>query len=341
MKIAVANALLPSDEQSGVPYQVHRLANAFASLGHDVTVFSFSPKPIDATYAVRTLPRRSRFRKLDPFFFAYELARVEFSAFDILHVHGDSFLLWNSHPHVRTFHGSAADEAKAATTVRRRLFFHVVNVLEQLSSRFSDHNTGNSEATLRRFATNASVVDCGVDVTLFSPGLKTRHPTILFVGTTEGRKRGAWLAELFTRNVLPQVPDAELLMVSDKAVHLRGVRDIGRVSDERLAELFRSSWIFCLPSTYEGFGVPYIEAMASGTAVVASPNPGSCEILCANAYGILATDDVLGRALVDLLEDDDRREALQRAGLARSKIYAWETIAAQYVEIFRRVIDGR
>lgn len=49
-----------------------------------------------------------------------------------------------------------------------------------------------------------------------------------------------------------------------------GVRVLGKVSLERLTEFYRRAWLFCLPSSYEGFGVPYIEAMASGTAVVAT-----------------------------------------------------------------------
>ena len=46
---------------------------------------------------------------------------------------------------------------------------------------------------------------------------------------------------------------------------------LGQVSDAELVDLYRSSWLFCLPSSYEGFGIPYAEAMANGCPVVATP----------------------------------------------------------------------
>jgi phosphatidylinositol alpha-mannosyltransferase len=336
----MTNALLPSEEHSGVPYQVHRLANAFVERNHEVTVFSFSPRPHDAFYNVRQLPRIGRFRKLDPFFFAYRLGELDFSDFDMLHVHGDSFLLWKSHPHIRTFYGSAADEARAAKTLRRRAFFLIINILEHIGARFSDHNVGISEVTRLRFSSDMSVIPCGVDTASFSPGLKTPYPTILFVGTNGGRKRGSWLAELFSREVLPIVPNARLLMVSDADVNLPGVKFLGRVSDERLTELYRSSWLFCSPSTYEGFGVPYIEAMASGTAVIASPNPGACEVLANGQFGALADDRDLGATLVTLLSDGVRRKQWEHAGSLRSKTFRWDTIAARYEHLFNEVRSG-
>jgi phosphatidylinositol alpha-mannosyltransferase len=138
--------------------------------------------------------------------------------------------------------------------------------------------------------------------------------------------------------VRPRIPDAELLMVSDGDVDFDGVRNLGRVSDSELAQLYRSAWLFCLPSSYEGFGVPYIEAMASGTAVVASPNPGAREVLKDGEFGVLANDDAVGATLSALLVDEARRAALVRAGLVRSAQYRWESVAAQYEEIYRIAI---
>ena len=56
---------------------------------------------------------------------------------------------------------------------------------------------------------------------------------------------------------------------------------------ERLIELYQQAWLFCLPSSYEGFGVPYIEAMSCGTPVVATPNAGAREVLEEMAGGTL------------------------------------------------------
>jgi glycosyltransferase involved in cell wall biosynthesis len=142
------------------------------------------------------------------------------------------------------------------------------------------------------------------------------------------------LAEIFARDVQSHIPDAELIMVSDSDVTLNGVRYEGRVSLERLIELYQSSWIFCLPSTYEGFGVPYIEAMAAGTAVVATANLGACEILLDGIYGEVSTDGDLGKTLRNLLSDHDRRSNFARAGVARAASFRWDIVAAKYEEVY-------
>ena len=138
------------------------------------------------------------------------------------------------------------------------------------------------------------------------------------VGTNDGRKRGRWLAEIFAREVAGHVPDAELVMVSDGNVGIEGVRCLGRVSLERLIELYAAAWVFCMPSTYEGFGVPYIEAMAAGTPVVATDNPGARDVLGGGAYGLLPSDAELGATLRELLLDAELRESFAERGRTRA-----------------------
>ncbi len=83
---------------------------------------------------------------------------------------------------------------------------------------------------------------------------------------------------------------------------------------EELTGLFQQAWVFCLPSTYEGFGVPYLEALAAGTPVVATKNPGACEILRDGEFGIIAPDADLGPVLSRLLAD---RPAARGVGAQR------------------------
>ncbi len=84
------------------------------------------------------------------------------------------------------------------------------------------------------------------------------------------------LAEAFPRDVLPAVPDAELRMVTQDAPADpgAGITVLGRLDDEELAREYRAAWVFCLPSSYEGFGIPYAEAMASGHAGRGDAEPG-------------------------------------------------------------------
>jgi phosphatidylinositol alpha-mannosyltransferase len=342
MKIAMSNVFLPTDEQAGVAFQVHYLANVLVERGHEVTVFSYSPKPADALYSTHTFPRPAiswlpGLRKFYPFIFAWDLARADFSAFDVLHAHGDNFLLWRKHPQVRTFHGSAYDEARAARTLTRKMFFHAVDILERVGARIADHNVGVSSVTKKRLRLVETIIPCGVDVSAFRPGVKSDHPTVLFVGTNGGRKRGQWLAEMFVREVRSKIPNAELLMVSDVDVRLDGVRFLGRVSLERLTELYASAWVFCLPSTYEGFGVPYIEAMAAGTAVIATDNPGARDVLADGTYGLLPDDASLGGALRDFLGDSGLRERFAAGGRARAEQFDWNSVAGQYESVYAAV----
>lgn len=342
MKIAMTNAFLPSEQRSGVPYQVHHLANALSDRGHEVTVFSFSAKPADARYETYRFPRPRVPARFLPFVMAYRLATTDFSAFDVVHCHGDNYLARPRPPVVRTFHGTATAEMVHARTVRRRLFFLVTVPLEWLGALLADRVVGVSEATRRHLPLVRSVIPCGVDIDTFRAGAKADRPTVLFVGTENGRKRGAWLAELFTTKVLPAVPRAELHMVSEASGIDGAVRRHGRVTSKQLASLYREAWVFCLPSTYEGFGVPYIEAMASGTAVVATaPNGGAGEVLGGGRYGAFVDDERLAGELTHILTDAARRSVMERCGMRRARDYAWPAVAARYEALFADAVASR
>src|SRR5690606_10536824 len=96
---------------------------------------------------------------------------------------------------------------------------------------------------------------------------------------------------------------------------------------------------FCLPSAYEGFGVPYLEALACGLPVVATPNLGAREVLQDGALGVLARPDRLGAELVALLQDPARREQLaaEGRGVAVDR-YAWPVVIAQYEQLYESLL---
>jgi glycosyltransferase involved in cell wall biosynthesis len=341
MRIAMTHVDLPNESKGGVAFQVHYLANALAERGHAVTMFTFSPACPDCRYRVRRYPIAPRLRRFKAFLLAGYLARTDFSRFDVLHTHGDNYLLRGRHPQIRTFYGSAKDEAGSAVTLRRRVYQSLTAVLEQRGAQVADVNVGISEATRARIPAVSAVVPCGVDVRLFRPGPKADKPAVLFVGTSGGRKRGAFLADIFTRQVRPRFPEAELWAVTERPLEGDGIVNFGKAPLAKLTGLFRRAWVFCLPSTYEGFGVPYIEAMASGTAVVASPNPGACEVLCEGAFGVLAEDGRLGANINDLLGDAAKREAYAAKGLVRAEDFTWERVAGRYEQLYSALTARR
>jgi len=340
MKIATAHVDLPNETKGGVAAQAHYLANALTDRGHEVTMFTFSPSFPECRYRVHQFTRPKQLRKVSSFLLAARLKQTDFSGFDVLHTHGDNYLLDGRHPQVRTFHGAAKDEMRSAVTIRRRIHQSVMISLELRGAAVADLCVGVSEATRSSIPSVEKIIPCGVDTSRFHSGKKSNNPTVLFVGTTEGRKRGQLLADIFLRDVKPRFPKAELWSVSDKDMTGDGIVNMGRVDFETLTDLFRRAWIFCLPSTYEGFGVPYIEAMASGTAVVATPNPGACEVLRGGKDGIVVNDGELGAALCSLFEHSARRKAMETAGIMRAQAFSWNRVAAQYEELYLDLIES-
>ena len=173
------------------------------------------------------------------------------------------------------------------------------------------------------------------------PGTRAPDPTILFVGTYERRKRGKLLAEIFERQIRRQLPASQLWMVSEDAPEGEGVRVFGRISDDELAELYRQAWVFCLPSTYEGFGIPYVEAMASGCAVVSSPNPGSCRSDRRRPVRSPAEDDELGNAILHLLRNPLERDQMSKEAIVCASEFDLARVAADYERLYLELIQRR
>ena len=159
----------------------------------------------------------------------------------------------------------------------------------------------------------------------------------MFVGTAGGRKRGKLLLEMFARTIRPQFSNASLVFVGPAGEPAPGVTYHTGISDQQLAALYRSAWLYVSPSVYEGFGLPYLEAMACGTAVVATPNPGSCEVLGHGEYGALVNDVGFESAVVELLKDAPRRRALEAAGLQRARQLSVDSMIDRYESILSQL----
>ncbi len=325
---------LPSATRGGVRHQVSRLADALAKRGHRVTALTFTDAPPGVAYEARTLPVAStlaRDRRLRMVSAPFVFAATSYSAFDIVHVHGDSQLLWRRKtPVLRTFYGSAADEARYATSTRQRILQRYHHLGERASRRMATRTVGISRTTGAAIGQLDAVIPCGCDLEFFRPGIKEVRPTVLFVGTWEGRKRGKLVAEVFERVVRPRIPDARLWMVVDRQVHGRGIESFTDIPDIQVADLMRRAWLFTMPSTYEGFGVPYIEALASGTPVVTTPNPGARELFADEVAGMLVEEESLGSALADVLVDAARLHTMSASARGASERFGWGAVCAAY-----------
>ena len=337
MNVALVSLYLPSGSKIGVGYQVHMLANALTQRGHAVTVFSQTGHSEGAQYETVVVPSGARLRT---FGFAWNLRGVDFSKFDVLNAHGDDWFLWGKKRprHIHTYHGSCLAEMQHARTLPGKARMGLLALCETAAGKLADDTTTVSSNTRRWIPFVKRVIPCGVDLTQFTPGdlsEKSENPTLLFVGTLGGRKRGQFLLDLWTREIHPKLPNAELWAVCEEKIDAPGVRWFGRVPHETLTELFRRAWAFCLPSTYEGFGVPYIEAMASGTPVVAAPNAGAVEVTQNGEFGLLASDDTLSETISSVLTDEKLRNRLRAAGLRRAQDFGWDTVCAAYEDVYQ------
>jgi phosphatidyl-myo-inositol alpha-mannosyltransferase len=332
MRIGMYHCRLPEPgrKPGGVEVFVDRLARAMTVRGHDVAVHTFSGDAGPAPYAIHTLrPARAAADPLVRQYLAPWLlnARPKMD-YDVFHFHGDDWFCFRRPvPTVRTFYGSALLESLSATSVKRRVDQAMVFLLEQLAGRLADARYGIGSDSRLLYRADG-VLQLGID-TPAEPRAPSARPSILFVGTWEGRKRGRLLHEAFQEFVRPAFPDAELWMVSDHCEPGPGVEWLKEPRDADIQSRLQRAWLFALPSSYEGFGIPYLEAMAWGVPTLATPNPGAEDLLRGGA-GLIVEPEQLGTTLVRLIGDEAERDRLAEAGRARARDFAWSPICESY-----------
>jgi hypothetical protein len=331
----------PGRKPGGVDVLIDRLANTLSERGHQVTIWSYSPQPEGARYGhVQLLPMSTATRPLARILVApTRLNRTSFGDAQILHLHGDDwFYLRRGRPTVRTLYGSAIYEMRHATSAKRMLSQAALVPLEALACLLATEAYGMipGDGPVHRLN---GYLPGGAAASESSGTERSSWPTVLFVGTWQGRKRGSMLRDQFVQHVLPSHPEAELWCVSDVCEESESVRWIRTPSDEELEQLYRRAWVFCLPSKYEGFGLPYVEAMARGLPVVATPNPGSRYLTRDGLDGMLVQDDAVGLAISQLIRDPVRRAILAQDGRRRAAEFTWDLCAERHEIAYMSAID--
>lgn len=338
LQIAFLNKELPSDAPNGVSVQVHRLAEALVKRGHGVTCFSFSrPAGNEAydTVNLGRLPHGALARKFAP---AVAFRKVGGGGFDIVHYHGDDYLCPGSRKRVRTFYGSALDEALSARNLRRMAYQGLFYLFEWASCLRRGRKVGISRTTLRALPMVRRSIPCGVPLDRYKPGeTKTPYPSILFIGDIDSRKQGRRLLHAFRCVISPREPSARLRIVGPQQCNETHVTSLGNVSEEQLIAEYQRAWILCIPSAYEGFGVPAIEAMACGTAVVSTCGAGVKEVLRDGETAVLCEWSGLGDALLRVMRERTLKDRLVANGRDAVQAFGMDRIA----ELYENVYTGR
>src|SRR5688572_7155072 len=179
------------------------------------------------------------------------------------------------------------------------------------------------------------------------------HQFILYVGNIKPHKNLVRLIEAFAELRRTGFDEVKLLIIGDqisklpalrRAVHShklhKHVRFLGYVSDQTLGVLYRLAAAFVFPSLYEGFGLPPLEAMASGTPVVTS-NVSSLPEVAGEAAVLVDPYDV--DSIVDgmrrVLSDPALAAALRRKGVERAREFSWERSVAKTRQVYQQVVD--
>lgn len=169
------------------------------------------------------------------------------------------------------------------------------------------------------------------------------QPFVFFSGTVEPRKNLGRLLEAFER--LGRT-DVDLVLAGPEGwrqdLPATRARRVGFVPRRDLDALYAAAAVVCYPSLREGFGLPVLEAMAQGAAVVTSAGTATAEV--AGDAGVLVDPldvDAIAGALDRLLQDPAERERLGAAARARAGAFTWERTAAATVAAYRDALGGR
>src|SRR5829696_8970904 len=186
------------------------------------------------------------------------------------------------------------------------------------------------------------VIYLGLDHELFRPGDEPREPFLVYPANPWPHKNHERLFEAFSR-LRRERSDLRLVLTGSGLERLScppGVEVRGRVPREQLASLYRRASALVFPSLYEGFGLPPLEAMASGCPVACS-SAGALPETCGEAAAFFdptSVDEIV--AAVSRALDDDGE--LVRRGLAHARAFTWAQAAmaheAVYLELSR--VDG-
>jgi glycosyltransferase involved in cell wall biosynthesis len=192
------------------------------------------------------------------------------------------------------------------------------------------------------------------DIELVRERYQLHHPFVLYVGNIKPHKNLVRLIDAFAGLRRDGFPDLTLLIIGDEisklpalrhAVHThklhKHVRFLGFLSDHTVAALYRLASLFVFPSLYEGFGLPPLEAMASGTPVVTS-NVSSLPEVAGDAAALVDPYDTVDikEGMKRVLTDAPLRESLVRKGLLRARHFSWETSVAQTLATYREAAGG-
>lgn len=291
-----------------------------------------------------------------------ELEALARQGLDVVHIHEPltpsvslAALRWRGAPAIATFHRCGASwPYRVATRVGRR-------AVENLAASFAVSPEASRTAGAL-LGWDCPILPNGVDPGPFTAARKAARdaasaasvpsavPAVLFLGRHERRKGLQVLLEAFDLLARRGV-EAELRVAGDGPLtrglrssfsHLRNVVWLGRIAAPEKVRELASAEVLCAPSLGgESFGIVLLEAMAAGTAIVASDIPGYRYVLRPGADAVLVPPgraEPLASALSEALESPSLRSTLEESTSSRVQQFSMEALAAQYVAAYESAV---
>ncbi|MGI5217468.1 glycosyltransferase family 4 protein [Nocardia sp. CA-290969] len=355
------------DVPGGVQAHVVELAQVFRERGHKVSVLAPAtdgtelPDFVVSAGRAVAIPYNGSVARLSFGPTAYTRIRkwIESNDFDVLHIHEPNApslsmlaLKIAEGPIVATFHTSTTKSLILSTFQGVLRPYH-----EKISGRIAVSELAR-RWQVEALGSDAVEIPNGVDVQAFSrapllPGYPRAGGTVLFLGRYDEPRKGMQVLLGALPVLVARHPEVEVLVVGrgdearlrrEAGPLARHLRFLGQVSDLEKASAMRSADVYVAPNLGgESFGIILIEAMAAGTAVVASELDAFRRVLRDGAAGVLVpTGDsaALAEALSGLLTDDARRAELVRTATQVVASYDWPVVAEQILRVYETVVVG-
>ena len=354
------------DVPGGVQAHVRDLAESLLGLGHEVSVLT----PVDDVETARLPAYVVPAGRAVPVPYNGSVARLAFGplslartrrwlrrgGFDVLHLHEPTVPSLSMlacfaarGPMVATFHTATARSRALqvfGTTLQPGL--------EKITGRIAVSPAAR-RVVVEHLGADAVLIPNGVAVASFAGAValpRPDRPTVVFLGRIDEDRKGLAVLIAALPALVAAVPDVRLLVAgpgdpgevpvpAEVAAH---VELLGLVPEADKARVYATGDVYCAPNTHgESFGIVLIEAMATGTPVVASDLEAFRRVLEDGRAGVLVPvgdPAALAAALAELLGDPERRAELAAQGRRAVQAYDWSTITRQIVEVYETVADA-
>jgi phosphatidylinositol alpha-mannosyltransferase len=353
----------------GVQEIVNQQYTYLIEQGHDVRIITPRPRkhdgsvPKDMILVGRSVKSNTPFKTMVDFGFQADTNEIEEilerEQFEILHFHepwvpllSRQILNKSQAINIATFHAKLPETA-TSKALANAVTPYTKSILKQLHVL-----TAVSEAAAEFVRTLTKqeiiIIPNGVDLSHYVPEFKkhSAKKRILYVGRLETRKGVEYLLNAYN-SLRATHEDVELLIAGsgvkkkqlEKIVEQYEIPDVhflGFVSEEDKLELLQQSDLYCSPALYgESFGIVLLEAMATGTPIVAGNNSGYSSVMTGRGRLSLVSPkntDEFAQRLELLLYDEELRDLWNKWAHAEVKKYAFNTVAQAYEATYKTAL---